>query len=65
VPDAWDRGATVLSAPEDEGDDEPVDLAPFGRLVAGFAVGLADGRSVSEALSRAVSGAGWERAGEP
>lgn len=65
VPDAWDRGATVLSAPEEEGDDEPVDLAPFARLVAGFAVGLGDGRPVSEALSRAVSGAGWERAGEP
>ena len=65
VPDAWDRGATVLSAPEEEGDDEPVELAPFARLVAGFALGLAEGRPVSEALSRAVSGAGWERAGEP
>lgn len=64
VPDAWDRGATVLSAPEEEGDDEPLDLGPFAQLVAGFAAGLAEGRPVSEALSRAVSGGGWERASE-
>ncbi len=64
VPDAWDRGATVLSAPEDEGDDEPPDLAPFARLVAGLVTGLAEGRSMADALARAATGGGWERTGD-
>ena len=62
VPDAWDRGATVLSAPDAEDEDGPVDPAPFAKLVAGFAIGLEEGRPVGEALERAVSGGGWERA---
>ena len=36
--------------------------APFAKLVAGFAIGLEEGRPVGEALERAVSGGGWERA---
>ncbi|MFN8623068.1 MAG: hypothetical protein U0869_20210 [Chloroflexota bacterium] len=70
VPAAWDRGATVLAAPEPDPDDEPsagrpgvgaVDEAWVG-LVSGFAVALESGVAPQEALKRAVAGGGWERA---
>ena len=42
-----------------------LDITPFTRvLVAGFAIGLEEGRPVGEALERAVSGGGWERAAD-
>jgi hypothetical protein len=62
VPGAWERGATVLSAPDPEDEEDEADPARFASLVAGFAVGLAEGRPAHEALQRAASGGGWERA---
>jgi hypothetical protein len=65
VPMAWERGATVLVAPDpDEHDPDDDDPVPFAAVIAAFAVALADGVPAREALSRAVSGGGWERAPE-
>jgi len=65
VPVAWEHGATVLVAPDpDEDDPDDDDPVPFAAVIAGFAVALAEGVPAREALSRAVSGGGWERAPE-
>lgn len=65
LPAAWERGATVLVAPDADADDpDDDDPVPFAGFVAGFAVALADGVPAREALARAASGGGWERAVE-
>jgi sugar/nucleoside kinase (ribokinase family) len=61
VPVAWDRGATVLAAPEPD-EDGDLDPAPFASFVAGFAVALSEGMPAADALRRAAAGGGWERA---
>lgn len=67
IPAAWDRGATVLAAPDPDEDDGSagvaVDEAWVG-VVAAFAVALASGVPAREALAQAAAGGGWERAAE-
>lgn len=63
VPGAFEEGATVLSAPAPD-EDGDADEGRFAGLVAGFAVGLAEGRPAGDALARAAAGGGWERASE-
>lgn len=65
VASAWERGATVLVAPDaDEDDPDDDDPVPFAAVVAGFAAALAEGVPAREALARAASGGGWEPAAE-
>ena len=65
VPKAWERGATVLVAPDADADDpDDDDPVPFAAVIGAFAVAISEGVPAREALRRAVSGGGWERAPE-
>lgn len=62
VSPALERGAIVLAAPEPDADDDGDGPARFAGFLAGFAMALADGVPAREAMARAASGGGWERA---